>query len=144
MEIQEEMSFTNISNRILDEANLKLVGSEFKIFMLICRETYGRDKHRNSISISQMVQATGLVKTTVISAIHQLVQKEYIKKFDQGIIHEYQVVKSNQPNFGSSEKQPETVQESNQEEVQKSVTEENAAKNQKNSGVVILDSLKMA
>ncbi|MCG2589527.1 replication protein [Rhodohalobacter sulfatireducens] len=133
--LDERIPFTKVPNRILDEVISKLSGSEFKILMTICRSTFGFHKKRDKISISQMVDATGLAKSTVIDALHKLTQKKIIKKNEEVIPHEYLVVESNQQNLDGPKKQPDSVRKSNQPLVRKPDTQKKPSKEKKDTTI---------
>ncbi|MDZ7720333.1 MAG: replication protein [Balneolaceae bacterium] len=112
-----------------------LSGSEFKVLMTICRSTYGFHKKRDKISISQMVDATGLAKSTVINALQKLIRKKIIKKNENVVPHEYLVVESDPQDLDGPKKQPDSVQKSNQKLVRKPDTQKKASKEKKDTTI---------
>lgn len=77
-------NFTQIPNIILDDLMFDLKGSEIQVLFYICRRTYGFQKQRDNIAISQistgirnkdgivLEKGTGLSNKTIISAINKL------------------------------------------------------------------------
>lgn len=65
-------NFTQIPNDLLDDWIGKLSKVEFKIVMMICRKTFGWQKDKDKISLSQFVSTTKAGKQCVIDAIKQL------------------------------------------------------------------------
>jgi phage replication O-like protein O len=140
--LNEGIPFTKVPNRILDEVISELSGSEFKVLMTICRSTFGFHKKRDKISISQMVEATGLAKSTVINSLQKLIRKKIIKKNEEVIPHEYRVVESNPQDLDGPKKQPDLVQKSNQKVVRKPDTQKKASKEKKDTTIVVVNFLK--
>lgn len=133
--LNEGIPFTKVPNKILDDVISELSGSEFKVLMTICRSTYGFHKKRDKISISQMVEATGLAKSTVITALHQLIRKKIIKKNENVVPHEYRVVESDPQDLNGPKKQPDSVQKSNQPLVRKPDTQKKPSKEKKDTTI---------
>ena len=70
---QTEDGYTKIANSILDALVLsKLSGQDFKISLLIIRKTYGFSKKEDSVSLSQMMQATGMGKIRCSQVVTRL------------------------------------------------------------------------
>ena len=69
---------TQIPNVIIDEHMSKLSHAQFKVLMAICRKTIGWHKQSDYISISQIVELTGVSNKTVVGAINQLEKKGFI------------------------------------------------------------------
>lgn len=73
---QKENGYTAIANEILDVlTKTPLQSSERRVLDVVFRKTYGFNKKEDSISISQITEATGLSKRTVIYATQNLEAK---------------------------------------------------------------------
>jgi len=65
-------NYTQIPNEIIDEWASKLTGSEYKIIIKICRNTFGWQKKKDLISISQIIKSTGIGRTRIVESIKKL------------------------------------------------------------------------
>jgi len=81
----EVPNHTQIPNIIIDEHMSELSHAQFKVLMAICRKTIGWHKRKDYISISQIVELTGVSNKTVVGAIKQLERKGFIltEKFNR-------------------------------------------------------------
>lgn len=70
---------TQTPNDILDNSMKELSGSEFKVIMAILRKTLGWHKWADYISISQIMEATGLSNRQCIDCVNSLEKKGFIK-----------------------------------------------------------------
>jgi len=59
-------------------------GSELKVIMVICRKTFGWHKERDKISITQMMELTGLSNRAAIDAIKKLMARGLIARRQLG------------------------------------------------------------
>lgn len=76
---QLENGHTKIANDILDAlCRYRIPGEERQVVDCILRKTYGWNKKRDEISLSQFVEATGLSKHRVAECIKRLVEKKII------------------------------------------------------------------
>lgn len=76
-----EDGYTRINNHTLDHLiKTKFNPSEYSIILAIIRKTWGFNKKKDNISISQFVELTGLSRRTVIYAIKSLEEKRIISK----------------------------------------------------------------
>lgn len=123
-------NFTQIPNIVLDEMMSELNESELKVFLYICRRTYGFHKEKDSISISQLTngivsngvqldKGTGLSKRAVISAISSLTLKEIISCNKDGYVNIYQIVQNSNQNGANFT--PNMVQNSNTQKKEKEI-----------------------
>ena len=138
--LPKDIPFTQVPNIILDEKLKELKSSELKIFILICRKTFGYQKLKDSISLSQMMKHTGLAKSTVIEAIRGLEKKGIVHKHTDKRTHQYSIkikplTRSNSPKI-----EPAEVQKSNPELVQKSDTQKKASKQKEKNTTTISSS----
>ena len=70
---QKENGYTAIANEIMDALIAsELAGQDFKIALLIIRKTYGFNKREDSISLTQMVLATGMCKVRCSQVVNRL------------------------------------------------------------------------
>ena len=74
----EVPNHTQIPNIIIDQHMAELSHAQFKVLMAICRKTIGWHKQSDYISISQIVELTGVSNKTVVGAIKQLEKKGFI------------------------------------------------------------------
>lgn len=81
---------TQVPNAVFDKLLTTLTFSEFKILMIIIRQTYGwidqrtgKRKNRDRITHSQFMQKTELSRRMVSQTIQSLVSKGLIGVFDQ-------------------------------------------------------------
>ena len=79
-----KLNHTQVPNDILDKYLPTLSGSEFKVILVICRQTIGWHKDTDFISNSQLVKKTGLSEGSVQTAVRGLEEKELIKKSVSG------------------------------------------------------------
>ena len=73
-------------NDLIDHWLPHLGESELKILLLIIRKTFGWNKERDRISLSQMEKFTGLSRSNVCSGINSLVEKGMILKEIEGVL----------------------------------------------------------
>lgn len=110
--LPKEIPFTQVPNCILDEKLKDLKSSELKVLMLICRKTFGYQKLKDSISLSQLTKHTGLAKNTVIEAVKGLEKKKVIKKHTNKITHQYSIIIEPPDSSTGSINEPTEVQNS--------------------------------
>jgi len=67
-----KINHTQLSNDFIDEYMNKLSGSETKVFIAISRKTIGWHKETDKISISQIMEITGLSNRCVIDSLKKL------------------------------------------------------------------------
>lgn len=77
-------NYTQIPNEILDDWMSKLSGSEFKVLIKICRNTFGWRKSKDKISTSQIMEYTGLGNKAVIEAVRSLCNHDLIIEYQDG------------------------------------------------------------
>lgn len=80
---QVEDGFTKIANELFD-ALLKFdfSGRQLKVAMAIIRKTYGYNKASDELSISQIVEITGISKGNVSQSINSLAEMNIVVKTD--------------------------------------------------------------
>ena len=126
--LPKDIPYTQVPNSILDEKLKDLKSSELKIFMLICRKTFGYQKCIDSISLSQMTKHTGLTKSTVIEAVRGLEKKDIIQKHTDKRTHQYSIKIEPLTTSSGPKNEPTKVQNSDPWMVQKSDTQKKASK----------------
>lgn len=84
-------NYTQTPNAFFDEIMRDLNESELKVFLAITRKTFGWKKSRDRISLSQIVEMTGLSKPSVLSGIKGLVNKDLILFFQSQSGNEFEV-----------------------------------------------------
>ena len=70
--------FIPIPNSIFDKYLGELTPSEFSVLMAIIRKTWGWNKTKDRISVSQISMATNLTNKTIINSLKVLEQKKII------------------------------------------------------------------
>jgi phage replication O-like protein O len=70
---QKEDGYTAIANEIMDALiSSDLSGQDFKIALLIIRKTYGFNKCEDAVSLSQMMESTGMCKIRCSQVVNRL------------------------------------------------------------------------
>jgi len=82
----EEPNFTQMPNVLLDEWLPHLKETELKVLLVIYRKTFGWQKTKDQISLSQLSEKTGILTNKVIIAVKSLVEKKLIIKKVTGAI----------------------------------------------------------
>lgn len=78
---QKENGFTPIANEILEHLSEPGInGSEFRILLFVIRKTYGFQKRKDRISISQFKKATKMKQGQAVKTIKTLVGKRVLLK----------------------------------------------------------------
>ena len=74
----------------------RLPGEQMQCLMFIFRKTYGFHKKQDSISVTQFVEATGIIKNNVVRAIKSLLSKKIINviKKDNIKLYIYEINKN--------------------------------------------------
>jgi len=109
-----------IPNSIFDEKLEFLTGGETKILLVIYRKTVGFGKKSDKISYSQLMEKTGLVRSTVSKTIKGLLKKKLLRVDRTGSINRYTYCLPKDKISDSSNIELELVQKSNSESVRKS------------------------
>lgn len=88
----EKINHTQISNDFIDKHMAELSGAEVKIFIAISRKTIGWHKDTDKISISQLMELTGLSNRQIINSINFLNNKNLITTIkSQGRSTEFEI-----------------------------------------------------
>lgn len=78
---QLENGYLKIANELFEALiQAKLNGSEYSVVLWIIRKTYGFNKKKDLISLTQFQKGTSLTRATVIKTIKNLVYKKIITK----------------------------------------------------------------
>lgn len=78
---QTENGYTKIANEILEQLFLAGInGCEYRILLVVIRKTYGFQKKRDRISISQFQNLTKMNRPQAINTIKSLLEKKILKK----------------------------------------------------------------
>jgi phage replication O-like protein O len=81
---QLENGYTMVANEILEAlAKIKLSPNESRILWLIIRKTYGWHKKTDWISLSQIVEGTGIAKPNVCRTLKSLTSRNIIVRPDR-------------------------------------------------------------
>lgn len=71
--------FTSLHNSVLEAIALQsLSGAELRVLIIIWRKTFGFQKQKDNISISQFMQMTGLSRQTIYDALSRLIEKKIV------------------------------------------------------------------
>ncbi len=73
---------TQVPNQVLDTFLPTLTGAEFKILMVIVRQTHGWQKQRDRMTYSQLITKSGLSRRIIADTIQSLIDKELIQVTD--------------------------------------------------------------
>lgn len=94
-----ESNYTQIPNVILDELMPLMSGSEMKVTLAIARKTFGWQKRQDQISISQLMELTGLSKPSVRAGIQAGIERGTISRTDtnSGFVYSLVLVKKVSP-----------------------------------------------
>ena len=87
----EKPNYTQIPNVYFDSIMQKLNGSENLVFLAIMRKTFGWRKKKDRISYSQIMEMTGLAKSTTAAALKSLEMMGYISSEKTGQSFSYYV-----------------------------------------------------
>lgn len=98
----QKPNYTQIPNVYFDEIMQTLNGSENLVFLSIMRKTFGWRKKKDRISYSQIMDMTGLAKSTTATAIKSLEEKGYIvcEKTGQNVSYHVNVEAETVPKIG--------------------------------------------
>lgn len=78
---QKENGFTSIANEILEHLFLAGInGSEYRILLVVIRKTYGFQKKKDRISLSQFQNHTQMNRAQAVETIKSLLEKKILKK----------------------------------------------------------------
>lgn len=78
-------NYTQTPNDFFDKVLPTLKDGEMRVLLIVMRQTFGwGNKEWDRISISQLVEKTGLSRQTVITATNSLVQKKLLLKRKEG------------------------------------------------------------
>src|SRR3990167_7143156 len=72
-------NYTQIPNNLFDEHMRDMTGAEFKVMAVICRKTFGWQKKKDKISISQLKTLTGIGRSQIVESLKILEHKTHIK-----------------------------------------------------------------
>ena len=83
---QLENGHTRIANEVLEKlARMYLPPNQWQVLLCIIRKTYGFHKKVDWIANSQIIEATGLVKSTVSRSLKALDQQGLISRTKKSI-----------------------------------------------------------
>jgi len=99
---------TQIPNELLDEYMQEMTGAELKVVLVICRKTFGWHKEIDRISFSQLVELTGMTRSSVNSGLQKAMKRGLIARREVGRSFEYALVLrhglKSRPSNGSNNK----------------------------------------
>ena len=85
-----DSGFTKTPNFVF-EIMPQLTPAEFKVIMVIVRQTYGYHKLSDAISLTQFESMTELSRQGVVNALSSLIEKNFVTKSTMGNTHKYAV-----------------------------------------------------
>jgi len=88
--------YTKISNELLDALiRYRIPGEQMQVFLCVMRKTYGFNKKKDEISLTQFEESTGLKRPSVSRAIKALVTKRILRcsKSVTGGTNVYEIIK---------------------------------------------------
>ncbi len=85
---------TQTPNELFDDHMKEMTGAELKIVLAICRQTFGWHKERDRISLSQLMEMTGLTRMTVVSGIKKSMARGMVVRREVDGGFEYALVLS--------------------------------------------------
>lgn len=78
---QKENGFTPIANEILEHLSFAGInGSEYRVILFVLRKTYGFQKKKDRISLTQFQKGTGMNRAHAVRIIKSLVDKRILVK----------------------------------------------------------------
>jgi phage replication O-like protein O len=78
---QKENGYTPIANEIMEHLAMPgISGSEFRILMVVFRKTYGFQKTKDTISLSQFEKLTYMKRAQAVKTLKELVAKRILLK----------------------------------------------------------------
>jgi len=84
-------NYTMIPNAIIDSMG-EMTECEFRVVMAVARKTFGWQKYKDRISLSQLKELTGLSKQGVIDGISSAIEHELIERHPAGQSFEYSIL----------------------------------------------------
>ena len=91
---QIENGYTKIANELLDAlCKTKMPGTSRQIFNVILRRTYGFNRKKDSISLSQFSEMTGIERRNCLRTIKYLESMNIIKVDNKNFVSEYAINK---------------------------------------------------
>ncbi len=91
---QVKNGFLKVANELADAfARLQLSGNQWRILWVILRRTYGWEKTKDQISITQFQQQSGLNRRHTSRSLRELVERKIVTKNDTTFITTYGIQK---------------------------------------------------
>ena len=79
-------NYTQAPNEFFDDIAKTLKEGELRVLLVIMRQTFGWQKKWDRISLSQLMQKTGMERKAVHNSLQSLIQKSLIQKHKEGKI----------------------------------------------------------
>jgi DNA-binding MarR family transcriptional regulator len=114
-------NYTQVPNYILDNLDRFTNEAEMKVVLVVARKTFGWQKKRDTISLSQLEDATGMTRQSVADGLKRAISNGWIERVVDGNSFSYAVVvqKVDQSKPQTSpESRPKVVQKVDQQVVQ--------------------------
>jgi phage replication O-like protein O len=78
---QKENGYTAIANELLEQFSMPgMSGSELRVVLFITRKTYGYQKTRDRIALSQFEAGTGMNRAQAVRTLKELIEKKIVIK----------------------------------------------------------------
>lgn len=78
------LNHTQLPNEFIDTYMHQVSPAATKVFLAVCRKTIGWHKATDEISISQLIEMTGLTRNTIKTAVEELINFDLIIIYQQG------------------------------------------------------------
>lgn len=97
---------TQTPNELFDEHMKDMSGSELKVVLAVCRKTFGWHKEHDRISLTQLMETTGLSRPAVITGIKKAMARGVLarRKIDSGFEYGLILTGSKKSLLGASSK----------------------------------------
>lgn len=93
----EKPNYTQIPNALLDEHLPHMKEAELRVVLVIARATFGWHKQKDKLSISQLVEKTGLTRQGVVNGIGAAMDRGVIGREEDGMGFVYFLTISDEP-----------------------------------------------
>jgi len=84
-------NYTMIPNSIIESMS-EMTECEFRVVVAVARKTFGWQKKKDRISLSQLKELTGLSTQGVIDGVNKAIENEWITRYPVGQSFEYEVL----------------------------------------------------
>mgnify|MGYP006427012225 CR=1 FL=1 len=107
----DQPNYTQIPNRLLDEHMPDMGLAELKVVLVVCRQTFGWQKRKDRLSLSQIAEKAGLSRRGTVDGIQDAMERGVLDREKSGNSYKYFVCVSAPSSDAES---PEVVKQSHQ------------------------------